>query len=262
MKRRWRRKVAGPTPAAPAAPLAAPSPGRVVDRQASLAERPWRIAYVVARNGVAVVGVLFFGWSAPTLILLYFADTVAGMAAAFTAVAFRLSGVDEGETLWDVVYGFLSALAIGGLLAAFVAFPIGLPLVFVLGVGPEAWRAALAGPLLPGAFAIIGLTTLVEAIRHYLAMRQGGEGEASVKRAFAILFIRWMFVVIAIYQGAILFGRFAPYVLVAVYAAASAWSDIDPQRFANLVPDPAERATRARARSPRSAPGGGDDAPG
>jgi hypothetical protein len=45
----------------------------------SPAERLWRALLAVTRNAVGVVGVLFLGWAAPTLVVLYFADTLAGM---------------------------------------------------------------------------------------------------------------------------------------------------------------------------------------
>ena len=64
------------------------------DAAPAAAERVWRLLLVVARNAVGIVGVLCFGWSAPTLVVLYFADTLAGMWAAFAAVGFKLSNVD------------------------------------------------------------------------------------------------------------------------------------------------------------------------
>jgi hypothetical protein len=200
------------------------------------AEWWWRLALVVARNGVAVVGAVALGWSAPALLLLYFADTVARMGAVFTAAMFRLTGADAAEGFGDTLHGFLGALALGAFLAAVVAVPLAMPLVLVLG-SSGAWRAALADASLRPGLLVVGLAALVATGRHWWAMTRGQAGEARVRRDFAIVFTRWVLVLVATYTGLGLLGGYAPYVLVAVYAAGSAWSELDPDRFANLVPD-------------------------
>ena len=88
-----------PRPPAPAAP---PSP----------VERVWRVLLAVTRNAVGLVGTLFLGWAAPTLVVLYFADTLAGMWAVFAAVGFKLSHADPRRGLAAVLG------AVAGMLAA------------------------------------------------------------------------------------------------------------------------------------------------
>lgn len=197
----------------------------------------WRIGHVAGRNTVAVVGVLFLGWSASNLLVLYFADFVAGLWAVLTAVTVRLSGADVADSAADTLHGLATALVAGLFLAALVAVPFGLPLVFVL--GPRSWslRGALADPSFAWGLLLVALGGLVEAGRHCLEMRRGEAGERGVKQASAVLITRWLFVMLAVYAGAALLGRAAPYALVVVYAVASAWSELEPGRFAGLFPD-------------------------
>jgi hypothetical protein len=58
-----------------------------------------------------------------------------------------------------------------------------------------------------------------------------------VEQAFAILMTRWVLVLLAIYTMGGLLGHLGLYVVVVVYAAASAWSEFAPERFARLIPD-------------------------
>jgi hypothetical protein len=207
------------------------------DRPASPAERWVRLALVVARNAVGFVGILFYGWSAPTLLVLYFADTLAGMWAVFAAVGFKLGNPDPRQGVWSVAEGAVSAVLVALLLAAFVAVPLGIPLVMLLGASGVAWRQVWADSSLRAGIGVVALTALVGAARNVLALAQGRTGDALVKQAFAILMTRWVLVLIVIYGLVGLLGRFALYVVVVAYAAASAWSDLEPERFARLIPD-------------------------
>ncbi len=48
---------------------------------------PIDLANAVARNIVPLVGILFLGWSAPSVLLLYFADTMLAMGVIFAGLA-------------------------------------------------------------------------------------------------------------------------------------------------------------------------------
>jgi hypothetical protein len=193
---------------------------------------------------VGLVGTLFLGWSASALVILYFADTLAGMWAVFAAVGFKLSNVDPREGVWAVAEGALSGIAVATFLVAVVAVPLGIPLVFVLGSSGAVWRQAWADPTLSAGLGVIALTGLGGAVRHIFALAEGRAGDATVKQAFARLMTRWLLVLAAIYALGGLLGRLGLYVVVVVYAVASAWSELAPERFARLVPD--RRAPEAR----------------
>jgi hypothetical protein len=115
--------------------------------------------------------------------------------------------------------------------------PLGVPLVFLLGSSGAVWRQVWADPTLTAGIGVVALTGLVGAVRHVFALAEGRAGDAIVKQAFAIHMTRWVLVLVAIYALGGLLGRLGLYVVVAVYAAASAWSELAPDRFARLVPD-------------------------
>jgi hypothetical protein len=195
------------------------------------------VLLAVARNAVGVVGALVFGWAAPTLVVLYFADTLAGMWAVFTAVGFKFSNADPRQGFGAVAEGALTATVVGLFLVAVVAVPLGIPVVMLLGAASATWRELTADPALAAGIGVIALTGLVGAVRHVFALAEGRAGDAAVKQAFAILMTRWVLVLIAIYTLGFALGRFGLYVIVLAYAAASVWSELEPQRFTQIFPD-------------------------
>jgi hypothetical protein len=214
------------------------------DAPVSPAERLWRVLLAIARNAVGVVGVLFLGWAAPTLVVLYFADTLAGMWAVFAAVGFKLSNADPRQGVGAVLEGALTATAVGLFLVAVVAVPLGIPVVMLLGASSVTWRRLSADPTLATGVGVVALTGLVGAVRHVFALAEGRAGDASVKQVFAILMTRWVLVLIAIYNLGFILGRFGLYAIVLAYAAASVWSELEPERFARLIPDRRPDAAR------------------
>ncbi len=54
-----------------------------------VATTPVEIANTVARNIVPLAGIVFLGWSAPTVLVLYFADTMFAMAVMFAGLMLR-----------------------------------------------------------------------------------------------------------------------------------------------------------------------------
>ena len=58
-----------------------------------MAATPLQVLSLVARNLVPVAGVLFLGWSAPDLLVLYFVDTVLAIASLLLLVAVCLTGI-------------------------------------------------------------------------------------------------------------------------------------------------------------------------
>ena len=71
-------------------------PAQAVPRTPTLT--PLDIAHIVTRNVVPIGGVLFFHWSAPNLLILYFVDTLLAMAVMFAGMMrhFLPPPTDEG----------------------------------------------------------------------------------------------------------------------------------------------------------------------
>jgi len=77
----------------------------------------------------------------------------------------------------------------------------------------------------------------------YRALRTQTPGQLRLKRRFALVFLRWLAVLAVTYTGIVfLFGRFAPFVFVAVYVGVSIFVDIAPDKFLRAMPGGAEDA--------------------
>ena len=86
-----------------------------------------------ARMLVPLAGIAFLGWSAPTLLLLYFADTLLGIAAVCAAMFVVGFPPESTTTTLAERINAEAGYVLGGLfVAAALAVPLGLPLAFVL----------------------------------------------------------------------------------------------------------------------------------
>lgn len=215
---------------------------------------PVAAAQVVARNLVPVVGILALGWSAPTVLLLYFVDTMLSIAVIFAGLM-SWFGRDKVEDRWSArlkaEVGFVAGAAF---VTAFIAVPLGMPLVFV-----GAWagwgdvKELVADPALQAGIA----WQVVAAVWSYAGLWRElhfrSPEELRVKRRFTLVFLRWIVVLLAVYSPVgWLFGRLLPHLLVVLYAGASIVAEIAPDRFLRAMPGGAEDA---------DPPGGAGQAP-
>jgi hypothetical protein len=196
-----------------------------------------QIALAVIRNAVGPIGVLFLGWSVANTVILYFADTMVGMWAVFAAAGFKFSNADPRQGFLASLDGAATGIGVGLFLAAVVAVPLGIPVVMFLGASGLGWRQVAADPSLRSGIGVIAAIGLLGAVRHVFTLADGPAGDVVVKRTFAILMTRWVLVLMAFYLLIGLLGRFGLYVIVLIYAAASVWSELAPDRFARLIPD-------------------------
>lgn len=202
-----------------------------------VATTPVEIAKTVARNIVPLAGIVFLGWSAPTILVLYFADTLFAMAVMFAGLMrwFMPPPKDDG---WAArVNGEVGAVGLALALAAFIAVPLGIPVVFML-AGSDATLGSLLGDQ---AFRVGLLMQAIAAVWSgaglYRALRTHTPDELRLKRQFSLVFLRWFVVLMVTYTGVVfLFGRWAPFVFVAVYAATSIVIDIAPDKFLRAMP--------------------------
>ena len=229
VSRRTRKPVHLPAPEVEAAetPLAETLPQSPLDRKVKIAE-------VVIRNMIGVIGVLFLGWPAQTLIVLYFFDTIGAMMSIFAALMF--SWLDKPNTsFFDRLYNLASSLALAALLAVFIAIPIGMPLVILAMSSRWSFKQALNEPgFVLGVLGILGMALLGTV---YWSMRidtEGQRGERALKREFTLVFGRWFIVIFAVYTPLVIFVALAPVILVIVYAVVSVYTELYPERFERI----------------------------
>ncbi|MEO8487868.1 MAG: hypothetical protein ABI585_16195 [Betaproteobacteria bacterium] len=205
---------------------------------------PLAIGQVVARNIVPVVGIVAFGWSAVNVLLLYFVDTLLAMGVMFAGLAswFSRDTVEKGVA--SRLNAEAGAIAVAVFICAFVAVPLGMPLIFVGAMshwdGFDAlWsdQSLMAGIAWQAAAAIWSYAAL------WRELHVRSPDELKLKRRFALVFLRWFVILAAIYFPlAFVFGRFLPFVLVALYAGTTIFVEIAPDRFLRLMPGGAEEA--------------------
>lgn len=200
------------------------------------------VAQAIARHAAPVVGILFLGWSAPGVVLLYFADTLLALAVIMAGVLRHFAPPPQDDGWAARINGEVGAVGFGVVLAAFFAVPLGVPLFFML-EGLD-WLAVLADPSLRAGLLWQAVAALWSYAELYREMRHRSPEDLRLKRRFALVFLRWIVLVMIAGTGiGVLFGRFSPLLFVAIYAALSIWSEIAPDRFLRTLPGGAEDAT-------------------
>ena len=224
-KTRWRRKQGEALVAAPA--TAGSVPGRPVDHL----DRRVVVASAILRNAVAIVGVSLLGWSAPEIVVLYFLDTLAAIWGIFTAVMFAFGDGGNRQSLLDRGYWWATALALSALVTAFLAIPLGMPVLFV--AAANSWKPfdALAADGFRAALATVVLAGVVGAVFRSFQAAAGESGLHSMKWEFSLVFGRWFVVMAIMYSLGFLFLRYAAVVMVIAYASISVVTELYPQRF-------------------------------
>lgn len=202
---------------------------------------PLSIAQIVARNLAPVVGIVAFGWSASTVLLLYFADTMFSLGVMFAGL---LSWFGRGrvEDQWAArLNAEVGTIAGAAFIIAIIAVPLGMPLLFVgVAAGWEGVASVFSDPALQAGL----VWQFAAAVWSYGALWRElhvrSPEELGVKRRFALVFLRWIAVILVVYSPLLyLFGRYGPAVLVAVYAGASIVAEVAPDRLLALFPNQA-----------------------
>lgn len=216
------------------------NPGGAGTSNSQIEARTWlesrgeRTVFVILRNLIAVIGILFLGWSAQNLIVLYFVDTLAAMWALMTALALNFPEAKVAPTLWARAGNYANVLFATVFLVAFLAIPLGMPLFIYLMMVQWDWSAALAeNDFVYGLISIAALS-LVGMLRQYQTIARLTPEKSPAKHEFGILMTRWVIVLLLIYAVGFLLGELGAYVLVVGYAVATAASEIYPERFENL----------------------------
>jgi hypothetical protein len=204
---------------------------------------PLAVAHLVARNLVPVAGILFFGWSALNVLMLYLLDTIFMMAVIMAGVMRCFVPVDDHS--WasransEVGYFGVSLFA-----CALISIPLAVPVIFMTGGD----LAGLKATLLDSTFHTGAAIQFATAFWSWLELRSAIDAghdlkELRLKRRFALVFLRWMALVMVAYTpiGELL-GHVGAFAFVVIYAGISAFVDIAPDRFLRLMPGGAEDA--------------------
>lgn len=196
---------------------------------------PLEIAHAVARHVAPIAGILFLGWSARSVLLLYFADTLFAIAVIMAGLLRHFSPpvADDG---WAArLNGEVGAIGGGLFIAVMFVLPLGFPLVFMVG-GFDVWKT-LADPALRAGLAWQAVAALWSYTALYQELRHRTPAELRVKRRFSLVLLRWVLLIMIAGTGVgALLGSFGPLLFVVAYAALSIWTEVAPDRFLRMVP--------------------------
>jgi Family of unknown function (DUF6498) len=193
-----------------------------------------RAMFVIARNLIPVVGILFLGWSPANMVVLYFVDTLGGMWALVAALMMQFDPNLSALPWLSRMLRLLGYFALSLFLIAFIAIPLGVPLVFVLAPINWSWQAALADQsFLLGLLTIVVLS-VISMIRYAVFQRRELMNQRWSQREFGLLFMRWVVMLFLIYSGIVLLGEYGVILLVIGYAVTSTIGELYPDRFLGM----------------------------
>ena len=222
---------------------------------------PIAVAQAIARNIVPLIGILVFHWSTGNVLILYLLDTLLAMAVIIAGLAssFAPRGADD---LGDRINSQGGYLFVGLLLAAFFAIPLGMPVGIMLASSDFSFRGAFHdSSLRNGALIQIAMAAWSYASL-YRALRTHTPAQLHLRPRFALVFMRWIVVIMVAYfvMEILPAGQWPLLLLVAAYIGASIAAEVAPDRFLlsmpggadNLVEDASTlNAPKHRSRSER-----------
>ena len=142
------------------------------------------------------------------------------------------------------------------LLLAFMSVPLGMPLAIMFAANDVNWRELLADSGLRAGAIMQAAAAVWSYIDFTRALRDHSPDELRVKRRFALVFLRWVGVLMVMFTSV---GIYFPVLVIAAYVAISIWEEIAPDHFLRAAGDTedidaaATGATPEQAR-PRQAP--------
>jgi hypothetical protein len=215
-----------------------------------------RVASLVSRNLMPVVGVLLLGWSAPDLLVLYYLDTVLGFAVVVLLIARHVTGLGKAGEVGKPLDGPLDWVrsAAGSLLGAvLIGLPLGVPLFIMLAQFDWSIATALADRAFVGGLAVQAAGSVYGCVQAHRDLLARDDDEHVLKHRAAFVVGRWMVVLVAAMTGlAAVFGpRFGGALVLLAYAGASVYFELYPERALQWLNPREARAGTAQPKPSR-----------
>ncbi len=196
---------------------------------------PEALASLIAVNITPIAGIVFLGWLPSAVLISYFVDTFVGFGVVMLMVMVHVTGDGRkgpivGWRRWT------KALAGLGILGAIMAFPLAFP-IFVLYADDAQTHALLRDTDFLLALAVQVLMSAYAAVRLHRLLQATHEDEKILAARTLFLAARWLALFIAMFTGVanLLGPRVGGFVLVAVYAGASIYFELNPERAAQWL---------------------------
>ncbi|HVE48383.1 MAG TPA: DUF6498-containing protein [Casimicrobiaceae bacterium] len=195
---------------------------------------PAAAASLIAANLAPLAGILLLGWSPSALLVLYFVDTFLALGGVVLLVALHVTGTEDGRrvTRWRDWLKACLGLAVMG---AIMALPLAIPLFFVIDE-VELARIASDREL---AYALLWqvLASMLFVVRQHRELLRTHDDDRRLAGRLFFLVARWIVMFVAALTGflSILGPTIASFAMVAIYAGASIYFELFPDRAVRLI---------------------------
>jgi Family of unknown function (DUF6498) len=203
---------------------------------------PVVIAQAVARNIVPLVGILVFHWSTGNVLILYVLDTLLSMAVIIAGLASSFAPPPDDEGVGGWINSEAGYVLMGLFLAAFFAVPLGMPVGIMLAASGFSFREAFNDSSLRVGALVQAVVALWSYIELYRALRTASPAQLKLRQRFALVFMRWVVVMMVTYFILDILppSELALLILVVAYIAGSIVAEIAPDRFLRAMPGGAD----------------------
>lgn len=196
---------------------------------------PEALASLVAVNITPVAGILFLGWLPGAVLISYFVDTFIGLGVVVLMIMVHVTG-DRGRRPiagWKQWAKTVAGLAI---LGAVMALPLAFPLLFLFADDQQV-HALFRNTDFLLALAVQVLMSMLAATRLHRTLQATHDDEKILAGRALFLAARWLALFVALVTGVagLLGPRIGGFVLVAVYAGASIYFELRPDRAAQWL---------------------------
>ena len=196
---------------------------------------PEALASLISVNITPVAGVLFLGWVPSAVLVSYFVDTFVGLGAVLVLVMVHVTGDNGKEPIvgWGQWAKAIVGLVIVG---AIMALPLSFPLWFLFADDRQT-HALLRDTTFLLALAVQVLMSVLAAIRMNRVLDATHDDEKILAGRALFLAARWLALFVAMTMGlaSVLGPRIGGFVLIAVYAGASIYFELFPERAAQWL---------------------------
>jgi hypothetical protein len=188
------------------------------------------LAALIAVNVTPLAGIALLGWSPAAVLISYFADTFLGFGALVLLVMLHVTGDEHGRPIagWK---NWAKAVIGLGILGAIMAVPLSFPLWMTIGDDPATW-ALFSDRGFLGALAVQCLMSALAVVRMHRQLTTRSDDDRVLARRAIFLAARWIAMFVAMVTGLVpvLGPTIGGLILVAIYAAASVYFELFPER--------------------------------
>ena len=196
---------------------------------------PEALASLIAVNITPIAGVVFLGWLPSAVLISYFVDTFIGFGVVLLLVMVHVTGDDQKGPIvgWKRWTKAVIGLAV---LGAIMAFPLAFPIFFLYSEDRET-HALLRDTTFLLALAVQVLMSALAAVRMHRMLQATHDDEKILAARTVFLAARWLALFIAMVTGFVgmLGPRIGGFILVLVYAGASVYFELFPERAARWL---------------------------